>query len=78
MHSCAASVLLWAITSAGRCTASITLAIVIVLPEPVAPSSVWKRSPASTPSASAAIASGWSAVGVKMESSLKAGMRSRP
>ncbi len=75
LHSCAASVLLWAITSAGRCTASITPAIVIVLPVPVAPSSVWKRSPFCTPSASEAIAFGWSAVGVKTLSSLKSGMR---
>jgi hypothetical protein len=74
LHSCAARVLLWAITSAGRCTASITPAIVIVLPVPVAPNSVWKRSPCSIPSASAAIAFGWSAVGVKTESSLKSGM----
>ena len=64
MHSCAASVLLWAITSAGRCTAAIVAAIVKVLPVPVAPSSVWKRSPAASPSASPAIACGWSAVGV--------------
>ena len=39
-----------AITSAGRCTCSIVNAIVAVLPEPVTPSSVWKRSPASMPS----------------------------
>ena len=75
LHSWAASVLLWAITSAGRWTASITPAIVIVLPVPVAPSNVWKRSPFSTPSASDVIALGWSAVGVKTESSLKSGMR---
>ena len=58
MHSWAASVLLWAITSAGFWTASITPAIAIVLPVPVAPSSVSDRSPASTPSASDAIAAG--------------------
>src|SRR5205823_3637892 len=75
LHSCAASVLLWAITSAGRCTCSITPAIVNVLPVPVAPSRVWKRAPRRTPSASASIAAGWSAVGVNTESSLKAGMR---
>ena len=40
LQSCAASVLLCAMTSAGRCTASIVAAIVIVLPVPVAPSSV--------------------------------------
>lgn len=49
--------------SAGRWTASIVAAIVIVLPVPVAPSSVIARSPASIPSASEAIALGWSAVG---------------
>ena len=63
MQSWAASVLLCAITSAGRCTASIVAAIVIVLPVPVAPSSVSARSPASMPSASEAIAAGWSAAG---------------
>ena len=50
LHSCAASVLLWAMTSVGRCTASIAPAMVIVLPVPVAPSRVAKRSPASIPS----------------------------
>ena len=44
--------------SAGRCTASIVAAIVIVLPVPVAPSSVSPLSPRSMPSASAAIAFG--------------------
>ena len=64
LQSCAASVLLCAMTSDGRCTASIVAAIVIVLPVPVAPSSVVKRSPASIASAIASIACGWSAVGV--------------
>ena len=64
LQSCAASVLLWAITSAGLCTASIVAAIVIVLPVPVAPSSVKDRSPASIPAASDSIAAGWSAVGL--------------
>ena len=64
LQSCAASVLLWAITSAGFWTASIVAAIVIVLPVPVAPSSVRLRSPARMPSASASIAAGWSAVGL--------------
>ena len=63
LQSCAASVLLWAMISDGRWTASIVAAIVIVLPVPVAPSSVIARSPASIPSASEAIACGWSAVG---------------
>src|SRR5690349_529633 len=38
-------------------------AIVAVLPVPVAPSMVWKRSPAWMPSESSAIACGWSPVG---------------
>ena len=41
LQSCAASVLLCAITSAGRWTFSMIQAIVAVLPVPVAPSSVW-------------------------------------
>ena len=65
---------MWAITSVGRCTASITPAIVIVLPVPVAPSSVWKRSPVAHALGQPAIAFGWSAVGVKTESSLKSGI----
>src|SRR5688572_23129010 len=40
-----------------------TLARVIVLPEPVTPSRVWYRVPASSPRVSAAIASGWSPAG---------------
>jgi hypothetical protein len=40
LQSCAASVLLWAITSAGRCVCSMIQAIVAVLPVPVAPSMV--------------------------------------
>jgi hypothetical protein len=40
LQSCAASVLLWARISAGFCSRSIVAAIVIVLPVPVAPSSV--------------------------------------
>ena len=50
-------------TSAGRWTASIVAAIVIVLPVPVAPSSVEPALPGRMPSASDAIAAGWSAVG---------------
>jgi hypothetical protein len=49
---------------AGRCVASITLAMVKVLPVPVAPSSTWLRSPSSTPSTSSAMAVGWSPAGV--------------
>src|SRR5579859_5834400 len=40
-----------------------TLAIVIVFPEPVTPSNVWKRSPRSRPAESSAIARGWSPAG---------------
>ena len=58
LQSCAASVLLWAMTRLGFCTASTTPAIAMVLPVPVAPSSVVNRSPASTPSASDVIAAG--------------------
>ena len=38
-------------------------AMVAVLPEPVTPSRVWKRSPASMPLASPATACAWSATG---------------
>ena len=62
MQSCAASVLLWAMTSVGFWTFAMTLAMVKVLPEPVTPSSVWYRSPRRMPSLSAATASGWSPV----------------
>jgi hypothetical protein len=55
--------LLWASTSVGRWTRSTTPAIVIVLPVPVAPSSVVKRSPPSSASAICEMAFGWSAVG---------------
>ena len=41
LQSCAASVLLWAMTSVGFWTCSTIQAIVAVLPVPVAPSSVW-------------------------------------
>ncbi len=64
MQSCAASVLLCAITSEGRWTRSMTPAIVKVLPVPVAPSSVWTPSFEARPSARPSIAFGWSAVGV--------------
>src|SRR5664279_1119600 len=63
--------------SDGRWIASIVEAIVIVLPVPVAPSSVWKRSPASTPSASDAIAAGWSAAGLYAASSSNFGILQR-
>ena len=60
MHSCAASVLLWAITSVGFWTFSITEAMVKVLPEPVTPRSTWAGIPSSTPRARASMAPGWS------------------
>ena len=63
MQSCAASVLLWAMTSAGRWVCSMIQAIVAVLPVPVAPRRVWKRSPARIPSEIEAIALGWSPIG---------------
>ena len=37
----------------GRCTFSMTAAIVKLLPDPVMPSRVWKRSPRSIPAESA-------------------------
>ena len=53
--------------SAGRCVASITLAMVKVLPEPVTPSSTWSRSFARTPLTSSSIACGWSPSGSNSE-----------
>ena len=53
--------------SAGRCVASITCAIVKVLPEPVTPSSTWVRSWRLTPSTRSAIACGWSPFGVNSD-----------
>ena len=47
----------------GFCTCSIVHAMVADLPDPVIPSSVWKRSPRLMPSLSAAIAVGWSPAG---------------
>src|SRR3954454_18733303 len=49
--------------SAGRPIFSIVHAIVAVFPVPVAPISVWKRSPPSRPAESVSIAVGWSPVG---------------
>jgi hypothetical protein len=45
LASWAASDLLGAMTSVGRCTCSMVQAMVALLPEPVMPSSVWNRSP---------------------------------
>jgi hypothetical protein len=49
--------------SDGRCIASITWAMVKVLPEPVTPSSTWSRSPLRRPAIKSAIAVGWSPAG---------------
>src|SRR5437763_2898385 len=70
-YNCAASVLLWLMTSVGFPYWAMTLAIVIVLPEPVTPSSAWKRSFRSSPAISSAIALGWSPAGLKGASSWK-------
>ncbi len=51
--------------SVGRPAAAMTLAIVIVLPLPVTPTSVWYGSPRTSPAVSSAIACGWSPRGVK-------------
>ena len=59
--------MLCAITKVGRFTASITLAIVNVLPLPVTPKSTCVRSPQRTPSVKDAIAWGWSPVGLYLE-----------
>src|ERR1019366_4039653 len=42
-----------------------TLAMVIVLPEPVTPRRVWNRSPRSSPAVSSLMARGWSPAGRK-------------
>jgi hypothetical protein len=57
-YSCAASVLLWASTSAGRLTRAIAEAIVKVFPLPVTPSSTWSFSPRSSPALSSSSARG--------------------
>ena len=57
--------------SAGLPTRWMTLAIVNVLPVPVAPSSVWWRRAPVIPATSASIAAGWSPVGVMSVTSLK-------
>ena len=75
LQSCAASVLLCAMISVGFWISSMSQAIVAVLPVPVAPSSVWKRSPARIDSASFAIAAGWSPVGTYSEDVLNGGIR---
>src|SRR5712675_663406 len=64
-YNCAARVLLCDSTSVGRPKFLMTLATVIVFPDPVTPSKVWKRSPRSNPFVSSAIALGWSPAGAK-------------
>ncbi len=59
-------------TRAGRWVASITLAMVKVLPEPVTPSSTWSRSLALTPATSSAMAAGWSPLGSNSETIVQA------
>src|SRR5216117_479753 len=70
-YSCAASVLLCDRTIVGRPSWAITCAIVMVLAEPVTPSSVWSRSPRARPSVSSAMARGWSPAGWWGETSSK-------
>src|SRR6188768_1175299 len=54
-------------SSVGLPICAMTLATVKVLPDPVMPSRVWKRSPRRNPSTSWRIASGWSPVGENSE-----------
>jgi hypothetical protein len=61
-------------TRVGRLISWITLAMVKVLPEPVTPRRVWKRSPAWMPALSSAMAVGWSPVGRRSEMISKLGM----
>ena len=63
LQSCAASVLLWAITSAGRCDCSMTRAIVTVLPVAGDAQQRLEALAARSPSESSSIAPGWSPVG---------------
>lgn len=65
MQSCAARVLLCAITSVGFCTFSMMHAIVKVFPDPVTPNSVWCfRRWSAIPDASFDTARGWSPFGL--------------
>ena len=63
LASCAASVLFGAITSVGRCSRSISQAVVADLPVPVAPSSTTSCSPARSRRSSSSMAAGWSPAG---------------
>src|SRR5438128_7460435 len=60
-------------TRVGRCTCSMVQAMVALLPLPVMPRRVWKRSPRWIPSARAATARGWSPAGAKSETTLNGG-----
>ena len=71
MASWAARVLLGAMTSVGRCTCSISQAVVADLPVPVAPSRTTSFSPAWIRVARSAIAAGWSPLGWKSETTSK-------
>ena len=51
----------------GFCTRSMVQPIVALLPEPVMPSSVWKRSPRVMLSARSSMARGWSPAGSKSD-----------
>ena len=53
---------------AGRCSCSITLAMVKVLPEPVTPSSVTSLTPDCKAETSSLMASGWSPDGLYSDS----------
>ena len=61
-------------TRVGRCTRSMTLAMVKVLPLPVTPSRVWCLKPLFKPSTSLSTAWGWSPVILKSETILKGGI----
>ena len=71
LASWAARVLLGAMTSVGRCTCSISHAVVADLPVPVAPSRTTSCSPALIRAARSAIAAGWSPLGSKSETTPK-------
>src|SRR5690606_7443192 len=70
----AARALLGARIRVGFWTFSIVQAMVADLPEPVMPSRVWKRSPASMPAASSSMACGWSPEGANSDTTWKGGM----
>jgi hypothetical protein len=58
-------------TNVGRCSFSISHAVVADLPVPVAPSRTVSREPADTRRASSSIAAGWSPEGSKSETTSK-------